>query len=100
LPRKSPRFQSRSPDEDGGSGNNASVNLTQIAPGHSFGAHYHTARDEIDYIIKGQANMTIASQDHLIKAGDMIYIPPGTVHDFAAVDTENFELILRLFAAL
>jgi quercetin dioxygenase-like cupin family protein len=44
--------------------------------------------------------MTIASQDHLIKAGDMIYIPPGTVHDFAAVDTENFELILRLFAAL
>ncbi len=74
-------------------GENASINLTQIAPGHHFGAHYHTARDEIDLIIKGEANMTIASQSHLIKAGDLIYIPPGTVHDFAAVGTETFELI-------
>ncbi len=37
--------------------------------------------------------MTIAKQDHLIKAGDLIYIPPGTVHDFTAVGTENFELM-------
>jgi quercetin dioxygenase-like cupin family protein len=76
-----------------GLGKNASINLTQIAPGHRFGAHYHRARDEINFIVKGEANMTIASQDHLVKAGDLIYIPPGTVHDFAAVGTENFELI-------
>jgi len=65
-------------------GENASINLTQIDPGHHFGAHYHTARDEIDLIIKGEANMTIDGQGHLIKAGDLIYIPPGTVHDSSA----------------
>ncbi len=32
-------------------GKNASVNFAQLAPGSSFGAHYHTASDEIDFII-------------------------------------------------
>jgi mannose-6-phosphate isomerase-like protein (cupin superfamily) len=74
-------------------GRNGSVNLTQIEPGKHFGAHYHRERDEIDYIVKGQANMTIAGQTHLVKAGDLIYIPPMTVHDFAGVGDDNLELI-------
>jgi len=74
-------------------GKNASVNVTQIEPGKSFGAHYHMDRDEIDYIIEGQANMTIAGNTHLVEAGDLIYIPPMTVHDFTGAGDENMVLI-------
>ncbi len=74
-------------------GKNASINVTQIEPGKSFGAHYHRYRDEIDYIVLGQANMTIAGKTRLVKAGDLIYIPPMTVHDFAGVGDENMALI-------
>ncbi|RQW81633.1 MAG: cupin domain-containing protein [Methanothrix sp.] len=74
-------------------GKNASINVTQIEPGKSFGAHYHQYRDEIDYIVKGQANMTIAGNTHLVKAGDLIYVPPMTVHDFTGIGSENMALI-------
>lgn len=74
-------------------GKNASINVTQIEPGKSFGAHYHQYRDEIDYIVKGQANATIAGKTHLVKAGDLIYIQPMTIHDFMGVGSENMALI-------
>jgi len=74
-------------------GKNASINVTQIEPGKSFGAHYHRYRDEIDYIVNGQANMTIAGKTRLVKAGDLIYIPPMTVHDFAGVGDGNMALV-------
>ena len=74
-------------------GKNASINVTQIEPGKSFGAHYHRYRDEIDYIVNGQANMTIAGKTHLAKAGDLIYIPPMTIHDFTGIGDENMALI-------
>jgi quercetin dioxygenase-like cupin family protein len=75
-------------------GENASVNLTQIAPGSHGGAHYHLGEDEIDYVIQGQANMTLDGRYYPIKAGDLIYIPPFTVHDFTAIGNETFRLLV------
>lgn len=75
-------------------GKNASINLTQVIPGSHFGSHYHLARDEIDYVIQGQANMTIDGRDYPIKSGDLIYIPPSVVHDFTAIGNETFQIIV------
>jgi mannose-6-phosphate isomerase-like protein (cupin superfamily) len=58
------------------SGENASVNLTQTAPGAHFGAHYHRGLDEIDYVVQGQANMTLDGRYYPVQAGDLIYLPP------------------------
>jgi quercetin dioxygenase-like cupin family protein len=54
-------------------GTNASIDLSQVAPGTHFGAHYHNASDEIDYVIQGQANMTIEGEVLFIKSGDLIW---------------------------
>ncbi len=78
-------------------GKNASINLTQLAPGAHFKAHYHSISDEIDFVIQGQANMTIDGEVRPIKPGDLIYLPPGTVHGFDALGTENL-LVLVVFA--
>jgi quercetin dioxygenase-like cupin family protein len=78
-------------------GKNANINLAQMEPGAHFGAHYHSVKDEIDFVIQGKANMTIDGEVRPIKSGDLIYIPPGTVHGFDALETENL-LVLVVFA--
>jgi quercetin dioxygenase-like cupin family protein len=75
-------------------GENASVNLTQIAPGSHGGAHYHRGVDEIGYVIQGQANMTLDGRYYPVQAGDLIYIPPFTVHDYKALGNETFRLLV------
>ena len=75
------------------SGKNASVNMTVYMPGSNFGAHYHSATDEIDYVVKGQANLTMNGKDYPVKAGDLVYIPPSNVHDSRAVGNETFQIM-------
>jgi quercetin dioxygenase-like cupin family protein len=78
-------------------GTNASIDLSQVAPGTHFGAHYHNASDEIDYVIQGQANMTIEGEVLFIKSGDLIYVPASTVHSYDILGDENF-IALVVFA--
>jgi quercetin dioxygenase-like cupin family protein len=75
-------------------GKNARIDLTQLAPGTHFGVHYHSVSDEIDYVIQGQANMTIDGEVRPIKSGDLIYIPPSTVHGFDALGNENLQVLV------
>jgi quercetin dioxygenase-like cupin family protein len=75
-------------------GENASVNLTQIAPGAHAGAHYHQGMDEIDYVIQGQANMTLDGRYYSVQAGDLIYLPPFAVHDFKAIGNETLQIMV------
>ncbi len=78
-------------------GKNVSINLTQLEPGSHFKAHYHNISDEIDFVFQGQANMTVEGEVRPIKSGDLIYIPPGVVHAFDAVGSDNL-LVLVIFA--
>ena len=75
------------------SGKNASVNMTLYMPGSHLGAHYHSATDEIGYVVLGQANLTMNGKDYPVKAGDLIYIPPFNVHDYRAVGNETFQIM-------
>ncbi len=80
-------------------GKNASVNMTVYMPGISSGAHYHNATDEIDYVVKGQANLTMNGKDYPVKAGDLIYIPPFNVHDYRAAGNETFQIMVFFMPA-
>jgi len=75
-------------------GKNASVNMTLYMPGISSGAHYHSATDEIDYVVMGQANLTMNGEDYPVKAGDLIYIPPFNVHDYRAAENDTFQIMV------
>jgi quercetin dioxygenase-like cupin family protein len=76
------------------SGENASVNLTQIAPGIHTEAHYHSNVDEVDYVIQGQANMTVDGKYYLVQKGDLIYIPSFTIHEFTALGNETLRILV------
>lgn len=72
----------------------ASVNMTVYMPGINSGAHYHNATDEIDYVVTGQANLTLNGKDYPVKAGDLIHIPPFNVHDYRAAENESFQILV------
>jgi quercetin dioxygenase-like cupin family protein len=75
-------------------GKNASVNMTVYMPDISSGAHYHSATEEIDYVVMGQANLTMNGKDYPVKAGDLIHIPPFNVHDYRSMGNDTFQILV------
>ncbi len=71
-------------------GNNASTNLVQAPPGSVMKLHYHNFRDEIAYVIAGQAIFTLSGENYTAKAGDLIYIPSMTLHRVAVTGNDTF----------
>lgn len=62
-------------------GREADAMRAEIAPGASTGRHTHPG-DEIDYVLQGQIQVTFDGQPpHLLKPGDALVIPMGTVHN-------------------
>jgi quercetin dioxygenase-like cupin family protein len=64
----------------------------RVAPGLEFPAHSHD-RQEILVFLSGSAQSTIGEDEHRIEAGDVVIIPPGTVHSFAALGGDTLEAI-------
>ena len=46
-------------------------------------AHKHVFHSEHVYILDGEGEMTVGAQKMIVKKGDMIFIPKGTVHSLA-----------------
>jgi mannose-6-phosphate isomerase-like protein (cupin superfamily) len=62
--------------------------------------HYHEGREEIVYVIRGGGTMILGGRKRPVKAGDVIYIPRGTVHGFtngAKSDTVVFSVMAPPF---
>ncbi len=76
------------------SGKNTGVNLTQLITGSHFGTHYHSATEEVTYIIQGQGNLSLNGKDYPVKPGDLIYIPPNTIHDYTSVGNETLQILV------
>jgi quercetin dioxygenase-like cupin family protein len=75
------------------SGMNASTNLVQAAPGSVIKMHYHKYRDEIAYIIKGEAIFTVSGKNYTAKAGDLMYIPAMMLHRVAVIGNETIQTV-------
>lgn len=43
-------------------------------------AHHHVTSEEVYHILDGEAEMRLGDQRFVVRAGDTICIPPGTVH--------------------
>lgn len=52
----------------------------RIPAGHSTAEHYHKETEEIYYITAGHGRMRIGNEEHTVKTGDAIAIPPGQKH--------------------
>lgn len=51
-----------------------------MEPGRDHPFHCHPTREEIIYVISGQAEQWVGKEKRVLKAGDMAFIPMGEVH--------------------
>lgn len=51
-----------------------------MAPGDSHPFHHHPTREEIIYIVSGQAEQWCGNDKRVLKPGEMVLIPKGEVH--------------------
>jgi quercetin dioxygenase-like cupin family protein len=61
--------------------------------------HIHHRDNEAFYVISGSYRMHVAGRDHVCPAGSFIYLPPGTVHGFYALEAGTRKLNLYAPAA-
>ena len=59
------------------------VNLVMIPPGSRGMPHYHEERETALYLVSGETEVWFGAglaKRSTVRAGDFIYIPPGTPH--------------------
>lgn len=58
--------------------------------------HHHTGSSELFYVLSGSADLLAAERVVTVRQGDMVVVPPGTVHAFAAAPECNADLLIVL----
>ena len=54
--------------------------------------HTNTVEHE-QYVLRGQATITIGNETHQVKTGDVVFIPEGAVHSYQNTGNEPFEFL-------
>ena len=64
-----------------------------IRPGGSIPRHYHPDIEHEQYVLKGRYKVGLGTKVHNVKAGDSIYVPPGTPHWYTNDGKETAEFL-------
>ncbi len=64
-----------------------------IKPGGSIPKHYHPDIEHEQYVLRGRYRVGLGDKVREVKAGDSIYIPPGTVHWYKNTGKVNAEFL-------
>jgi quercetin dioxygenase-like cupin family protein len=67
--------------------------LGVLAPGSSPPYHYHEKRESIIIAISGEAVEILEGKETPIKAGDVIFIPPGEKHTTVNRSSQEFRYL-------
>lgn len=62
-------------------------------PGYSVPKHFHKEHAEVFYLIDGQFEWTVGGETHLMSAGDLVFIPPNTVHSVHVVGNKDAHVL-------
>ena len=60
------------------------VNEFEVAPGSAVYPHEHPTH-EFYFVMSGRGVMTVADEDRDVNPGDLVYIPPDTVHSLKPI---------------
>ncbi|MGC8856141.1 MAG: cupin domain-containing protein [Anaerolineae bacterium] len=63
-----------------------------MQPGGGMPRHTNTVEHE-QYVLRGEAIITIEQETYRVKAGDVVFIPEGAVHSYQNVGNEPFEFL-------
>lgn len=64
-----------------------------LVPGSQVPYHYHNNRESIIIVISGEATEIIEGKEIPIKAGDVLYIPPGEKHTTVNRSAKEFRYL-------
>jgi quercetin dioxygenase-like cupin family protein len=78
----------------GGALTSQRIMLLDGAPGAT--PHHHTGSSELFYLVSGSAELLAGERMLTAAAGDLIIVPPGTVHAFAAAAGSDADLLIIL----
>jgi quercetin dioxygenase-like cupin family protein len=62
-------------------------------PGYDIFRHYHKEHAEVFYLISGQLEWTVGKETRRLGAGDLLYIPPNTIHSVHVVGDKDAHLL-------
>jgi quercetin dioxygenase-like cupin family protein len=62
-------------------------------PGFDVPPHFHKEHAETFYLLDGQYEWTVGAETHLMSAGDLVYIPPNTVHSVHVVGNKDAHVL-------
>jgi mannose-6-phosphate isomerase-like protein (cupin superfamily) len=69
------------------------LHLNRLVPGGPNGSlHKHSRADNIYIVRTGEGRLQIEDETHVIRAGQIVYIPAGTKHSLSNVSSETFEI--------
>lgn len=75
--------------------NSMSFGIVDSKPGGSHELHNHTNESEIIYVVSGQAKLlTENKRPQKLKAGAMLYVPPGARHSTVNIGKGNLRVII------
>ena len=69
------------------------IMLTSGASGAA--PHHHNRSSELFYVVSGAAEMLAGGRVLSAHQGDLVVVPPGTVHAFAAAPVSDADLLIR-----
>lgn len=63
-------------------------------PGFKVGPHFHHSHAETFYILSGRVEWTVNGETHEMGPGDLVFIPPDTVHSTRVIGNENMRTLM------
>lgn len=64
-----------------------------VAPGRrSCPYHYHLAQEELFVVVEGQGHLRVAGEMLPVRAGDVVFVPPGPQYPHQLVNTSDAPL--------
>ena len=73
-------------------GPNFALRRFTMQKGGGMPRHTNTVEHE-QYVLRGEATITIGEETHHVKAGHVVFIPGGAVHSYENIGEEPFEFL-------
>ncbi len=73
-------------------GPNFALRKFSMQKGGGMPLHTNTLEHE-QYVLRGQASITISSETYQVKTGDVVFIPEGAIHSYQNTGDEPFEFL-------
>ena len=73
-------------------GPNFALRKFSMQKGGGMPRHTNTVEHE-QYVLRGEATITIGDETHHVKTGDVVFIPAGAIHSYENAGDEPFEFL-------